>query len=109
MTTQAIAVITGGATGIGAATARLLASRGNAVAILDVNQERGDKMAAALSANGRAARFYACDVADARAVDAIATRVEKDLGAAEILVTSAGLIPNTESIMDMDLGAHDRM
>ena len=60
-------------------------------------------MAAALSADGRAARFYACDVSDAKAVDGIAARVKKDLGSAEILVTSAGLIPNTESIMDMDL------
>ena len=109
MTTQAVAVITGGSNGIGAATARLLASRGYAVAILDVNQERGEKMAAALSADSRTARFYACDVADAEAVDTTAARVEKDLGPAEILVTSAGLIPNTESIMDMDLDAHARM
>jgi NADP-dependent 3-hydroxy acid dehydrogenase YdfG len=35
--------------------------------------------------------------------------VEKDLGAADVLVTSAGLIPNAESIMDMDMAAHDRM
>jgi len=109
MTTQAVAVITGGSNGIGAATARLFASRGYAVAVLDVNQERGETMAAALSAGGGAARFYACDVSDAKAVDAVAVRVEKDLGLAEILVTSAGLIPNTESVMDMDLEAHDRM
>ncbi|HUX26705.1 MAG TPA: SDR family oxidoreductase [Burkholderiales bacterium] len=108
MTTQAVAVITGGSSGIGAATARLFASRGHAVAILDVNRERGEKMAASLSAGG-VARFYDCDVADAKAVDAVAAKVEKDLGAAEVLVTSAGLIPNTESIMDMDMEAHDRM
>ena len=108
MTTQAVAVITGGSSGIGAATARLFASRGHAVAILDVNRERGEKMAATLSAGG-VARFYECDVADAKVVDAVAARVEKDLGPAEVLVTSAGLIPNTESIMDMDMEAHDRM
>ena len=108
MTSQAVAVITGGSSGIGAATARLFASRAYAVAILDVNRERGEKMAQALSAGGNA-RFYECDVSDAKAVDAVAARVEKDLGPAEILVTSAGLIPNTESIMDMDMEAHDRM
>jgi len=105
----AVAVITGGSNGIGAATARLFASRGYAVAILDVNQERGEKLAATLSARGQSARFYACDVSDAHAVDAIAARVERDFGLAEVLVTSAGLIPNTESVMDMDLAAHDRM
>lgn len=109
MPSPAVAVITGGSNGIGAATTRLFASRGYAVAILDVNQERGKSLAAELSAGGRAARFYACDVSDASTVDAVAAQIEKDLGHAEILVTSAGLIPNTESIMDMDLEAHQRM
>ncbi len=54
-------------------------------------------------------RFYECDVSDAKAVDVVAAQVEKDLGAADVLVTSAGLIPNAESIMDMDMAAHDRM
>ena len=35
--------------------------------------------------------------------------VEKELGPPAILVTSAGIIPNTESILDMDMAAHDRM
>jgi len=109
MKTPELAVITGGSNGIGAATARLFASRGHRVAILDVNRERGEKLVQALSAGGAGARYYDCDVADAKAVDAVAARVEKDLGPAQILVTSAGLIPNTESIMDMDLEAHERM
>jgi NAD(P)-dependent dehydrogenase (short-subunit alcohol dehydrogenase family) len=109
MTKKTVAVITGGSTGIGAATARLFGSRGHAVAILDVNRERGEMTASAISAAGGSARFYACDVADAKAVDAAAASVETDLGLAEILVTSAGLIPNPESVMDMDLEAHDRM
>lgn len=110
MTTHnALAVITGGATGIGAATARLFAARGYSIAILDVNAERGENTASAISAAGGSARFYTCDVSDAKAVDAAAASVERDMGLAEILVTSAGLIPNSESIMDMDLEAHDRM
>lgn len=109
MKTPAPAVVTGGSSGIGAATARLFAARGYPVAILDVNRERGEKLAEALSAGGTGARYYDCDVADAKAVDTIAARVELDLGPAQILVTSAGLIPNTESIMDMDLQAHERM
>ncbi len=110
MTThKAVAVITGGSSGIGAATARLFASRGYTVAILDINQERGQKMADAISSDVGSAHFFACDVADAQSVDDAAARVERDLGRAEILVTSAGLIPNAESVMDMDLDAHDRM
>ncbi len=91
-----VAVVTGAARGIGAATARKFASLGYVVASLDVNE----------AAEGK---FYRCDVADAAAVEAIAAKVKADLGPASVLVTSAALIPNTESIMDMDLGAHDRM
>jgi NAD(P)-dependent dehydrogenase (short-subunit alcohol dehydrogenase family) len=101
-----VAVITGGARGIGEASARSFAAAGHAVAILDVNGTKGAALAAELGAR---VRYYDCDVADPAVVDAVAERVQAELGAAAVLVTSAALIPNTESIMDMDLAAHDRM
>lgn len=104
MAAKRVAVITGGSSGIGEATARRLATDGCAVAILDVNRTGGEAVAKSLSG-----RFYACDVSDAEAVDVAAGQLEKDLGPADILVTSAGLIPNSEAIMDMDMAAHDRM
>jgi NAD(P)-dependent dehydrogenase (short-subunit alcohol dehydrogenase family) len=104
MADKRVAVITGGASGIGEATARRLARDGCAIALVDVNKAAGEAVARSLSG-----RFYECDVADAKAVDAAAGRVESDLGPADVLVTSAGLIPNSESIMDMDMAAHERM
>jgi len=93
-----VAVVTGAARGIGAATARKFVELGYAVAGLDVNE---------VAIPG--VTFHRCDVADAKALDATAAAVKAGLGPASVLVTSAALIPNTESIMDMDLDAHDRM
>jgi NAD(P)-dependent dehydrogenase (short-subunit alcohol dehydrogenase family) len=104
MAEKRVAVVTGGSSGIGEATARRLAKDGYAIAIVDVNKAAGEAVAKSLSG-----RFYECDVSDAKAVDAVAARVEKEMGPADVLVTSAGLIPNSESIMEMDMAAHDRM
>jgi NAD(P)-dependent dehydrogenase (short-subunit alcohol dehydrogenase family) len=106
MTKKQVAVITGGASGIGEATARRFAADGYAVAILDQNQEAGAAVATSLGGN---ANFYACDVTDAGRLESLAAKVEAELGPADVLVTSAGLIPNSEGIMDMDMAAHDRM
>jgi NAD(P)-dependent dehydrogenase (short-subunit alcohol dehydrogenase family) len=109
MADKPLAVVTGGASGIGEATARRLAADGYAIAIVDMNKERGGEVVASLAKEGTTAKFFACDVANAADVDRVAAEVEKALGPARALVTSAALIPNTEGIMDMDMAAHDRM
>jgi NAD(P)-dependent dehydrogenase (short-subunit alcohol dehydrogenase family) len=106
---QPVAVVTGGAAGIGEAAVRRFAHDGCRVAVLDVNQPQGEALVAELNAQGSTAIFYRCDVGNAEIVDDVAARVAHDLGPARFMVTSAALIPNTESVMDMDLAAHDRM
>jgi NAD(P)-dependent dehydrogenase (short-subunit alcohol dehydrogenase family) len=109
MNANPVAIVTGGARGIGEAAVRKFSELGYAVAVLDVNRVLGEALAQDLLAHGKPAAFYACDVADALAVDQLAAEIEKNMGSASVLVTSAALIPNTESIMEMDLEAHDRM
>ncbi len=109
MAKNKLAVVTGGASGLGEATARRFLADGYDIALLDVNASRGEALAASLSGSGKTARYFQCDVANQTTVDAVAAAVEKAMGVPEILVTCAGLIPNTESVMDMDMAAHDRM
>ncbi len=106
MTAQRTAVVTGGASGLGAATAQRFHADGYRIAIVDMNRAAGEALAASL---GSAAKYVQCDVSDAAAVDAAAAEVAAAMGPAHVLVTAAGLIPNTESIMEMDMKAHDRM
>lgn len=82
-----VAVVTGGASGIGAACARLLAARGAAVAVLDRDVAKADTVAKAV--NGRA---YAGDVGDEASIAAAADRIEREMGPVEVLVNSAGVI-----------------
>jgi 3-oxoacyl-[acyl-carrier protein] reductase len=83
-----VAVVTGGARGIGAATARRLVDGGAAVALLDVDQEAVEATAASL--NGRAIGVR-CDVTDADDVQAAVTRVVAELGGLHVLVNNAGV------------------
>lgn len=86
-----VAVVTGGASGMGLAICQQLAARGNRVAIFDLSEENAAKAAAAITGDGGTAIAVGVDVADRAAVDAGLATVRKDLGPVEIMVTSAGL------------------
>jgi NAD(P)-dependent dehydrogenase (short-subunit alcohol dehydrogenase family) len=82
------AIVTGGASGLGAATARALAAAGAKVAIFDVNAKAAAEVA--IDINGIA---VTCDVADAAAAEAAVKQATADHGPARILVNCAGVGP----------------
>jgi len=88
-----VAVITGAASGIGAAIARRLAADGHPVAILDLNGEAAVKQAALIEEAGGTAIGVPVDVASRPSVDAGVAQVRSRLGRPAILVNNAGVSP----------------
>src|SRR5207244_10800800 len=87
-----VAVVTGGARGIGRATGRLLAQRGAAVCVnYAVHAQAAEARVAEIATSGRRAIAVAADVADQAAVEAMAARTEAELGPVTILVNNAGV------------------
>jgi NAD(P)-dependent dehydrogenase (short-subunit alcohol dehydrogenase family) len=86
-----VAVVTGAATGIGRAIAARLRAEGAAVAVLDLDRERGEAVAAELGGADGRALYVEADVSDRLAVEAALARVEADLGPLEIVVNNAGI------------------
>lgn len=85
------ALITGGAGGLGLATARALAREGMRVALWDLDSARVGAAAETLRAEGREARGWAVDVTDPAAVRAAAAEVERALGPVALLDNNAGV------------------
>ena len=87
-----IAIISGGATGIGAASARLFAAEGAAVGVIDRNAEAGAALVEALVAAGHRAHFAKADVAVKADVEAAVASVTAALGPVNVLFNHAGTI-----------------
>lgn len=85
------AVVTGAASGIGAATARLFASEGARVALVDADEAGLEEVAGTISRQGGAARAIACDVTRADAVSSSAQAVLEDWGRIDVLLPAAGI------------------
>ena len=86
-----VALVTGGAMGIGEACARLLATEGAAVAVTDVNVERGSTIAEQINCGGGAAMFIEHDVGDESAWRRAIEATLQKFGRLDVVVNNAGL------------------
>src|SRR3974390_2895978 len=82
------AIVTGGASGLGAATARALAAAGARVAVLDINEKAAADLAREIGGGA-----VACDVADAGSGEAAVAKAAQSHGPARVLVNCAGVGP----------------
>ena len=85
-----LALVTGGASGIGAACAGFLAARGARVVIADRNAQAAETLASQLGC-----KSVALDIGDEAAVEAAVAAIEADLGPVSVLVNSAGVLQRT--------------
>ncbi|HEX5445304.1 MAG TPA: SDR family NAD(P)-dependent oxidoreductase [Pirellulales bacterium] len=86
-----VALVTGGALGIGRATAESLAANGAAVAIVDINAEAAGVAEQELLAAGRTAAAYQADVADAAQMSEVVRQIVERFGPISILINNAGI------------------
>jgi len=83
-----LALVTGGATGIGAAIARRFVEEGVTTAICDIDADNGDRLAAEI---GGSARFYRLDITEESAVNGVVDKIFSEFGRIDILVNNAGI------------------
>lgn len=83
-----LAVITGGASGLGEATAKMLLNSGAKVVLLDLNQEQLEKTGAEIGA-----ATYPCDISNDQAVDDAFETIKQEHGSVQICINCAGVAP----------------
>ncbi|MGO9896325.1 MAG: SDR family NAD(P)-dependent oxidoreductase [Bryobacteraceae bacterium] len=103
-----VALVTGAATGIGEATARLFAEHGAQVFLLDIDAARNEAVAASIRAQSGRADAFAVDVTDGPALAAVARAAIDRHGRIDALVNNAGIYPR-RLFVDMTEAEWDHM
>jgi 3-oxoacyl-[acyl-carrier protein] reductase len=114
VTVSRVAIVTGGARGIGAAVAKRLAKDGYAVAVVDLDESTCKNTVAAIESDGGRAIGVGADVSDADQVALAVQRIADELGPPTVLINNAGitrdnlLFKMTDQDWDSVLGVHLR-
>ncbi len=103
---EKVAIVTGGASGIGAATARLFVDEGARVVIADVDVERGEELTAEL---GDGAAFRRTDVSDADQIQGLVDFAVANFGGLDVMFNNAGIGSSFSRFLKDDLSDLERV
>jgi NAD(P)-dependent dehydrogenase (short-subunit alcohol dehydrogenase family) len=95
-----VAIVTGAGRNIGEAIAKLLASEGASIAVVDLDRGRGDRVTSEIIAAGGKAKTYVCDVSKEEDIIATVQGVAADFGRIDILINNAAISDN-KHILDI--------
>lgn len=104
-----VALITGAGSGIGEATAKLLAQRGASVVVSDINAEAAIKVAEAIVQSGGKAAANTANTAKPEEVQASVAFAQKTFGALHLAFNNAGIIGATTPVGELDIAAWQRV
>lgn len=104
-----VAIITGGAMGMGAATAELFAEAGVKVVIADINEELGKEQTRKICDNGGDAVFIKTDVSNPVDVENMVKFAVESYGSLDAAVNNAARTPDDKPIADMDIDVFDNV
>ena len=98
-----VALLTGGASGLGKATAQLMAAEGATVVLTDIQNVEGEKVASAIQEDGGACTFKSQDTTDEKRWEAVCAEILEEHRHLDILLNGAGVGSNAINLEDMDL------
>ncbi len=106
---EGVLVVTGGASGIGLACAIAMAGDHASTVLVDQNREALDNAVQDTSLRDLPVHTFQCDVSEAGPLEQLAGEIEDGIGPVRTVITSAGILQNPCTVLDMDLAEHDRV
>lgn len=105
-----VAIISGGADGLGKGIAQRLASEGGKVALFDINKSLLEKTVSEFESNGFTVESYVADISSESSVQNAVQHVEDNFGRIDIMINSAGIVgPTSTKITDYPVEEYDKI